>query len=158
MTVSVQCGTCPGAVVPRRAGCAHGLCPNCWVRWKAAGFPEDGPPPPARPWGRHLAARLEDYSELRSRGLSAGLAAARMGTGVRQAERYEARLRAAAGVMARPEARGWDAVLRAAHARRRWLREHGEPVPEVVAILACQYLREWRLRRQGIPREAGRAA
>jgi len=87
----MTCRTCPSLVVPRRGGCAHQLCPNCWVRWKAAGFPEDGPPAPVRPWGRTLAARTEDWAWLRSASVAVAVAAARLGVSVRTAERYEVR-------------------------------------------------------------------
>jgi len=91
----MDCRTCPGVVVPRRGGCAHGLCPNCWNRWKAADFPADGPPPPVRPWGRTLPARTEDYAWLRSWGATLEVAAARLGVSLRTAERYEVRRLAA---------------------------------------------------------------
>lgn len=77
----------------RREGRIHGLCRNCWVRWRAAGFPEDGPSAPVRPWERVYAARFEDYQELRSWDVSVADAAVRVGVSVRTAERYETRLR-----------------------------------------------------------------
>src|ERR1019366_9382169 len=45
----------------------------------AAGFPEDGPPAPVRPWGRTLAARTEDWAWLRSAGVAVAVAAGRVG-------------------------------------------------------------------------------
>lgn len=98
MTAGTQCDTCrtcPATLGPRRDGRPHGLCRNCYVRWAAAGYPDDGPPPPARPWGRVLAARLEDYAWVRSWGTSIEDAAPRIGVSVRTAERYEAMLLAA---------------------------------------------------------------
>jgi len=89
----MTCRTCPATVKPRRAGCRHGLCPNCYLRWRNAGFPEAGPPAPLRPWGRTLAARLEDFTELLSWGVALPDAARRVGVSLRTAERYEARLR-----------------------------------------------------------------
>jgi hypothetical protein len=50
---------------------------------------------PARPWGRVLPARLEDYARQRSRGASVTAAAGRVGVSKRTAERYEAVLVAA---------------------------------------------------------------
>lgn len=133
MTAGVQCGTCgtcPGAVVPRRAGCAHGLCPNCWNRWKAAGFPEDGPPPPARPWERRLAGSLEDYAELRSWGLAPIQARWRLKVSRRTAERYEAALTAGGAQLA---------ALRLARDEASLHRKAGREVPSAVRELEREF-------------------
>lgn len=92
----MKCRVCPAVLGARREGRAYGLCRNCWVRWQSAGFPEDGPQPPERPWGRVVAARLEDYADLRSWGVSVADAAGRSGVSLRTAQRYELRRRGVA--------------------------------------------------------------
>lgn len=92
----LTCRTCPAPLKRKCAGSAHKLCRSCYLRWRKAGFPDEGPPPPARPWEHHLAARREEYAELRSWGVSVADAAERMGVSLKAAKRCEARLQAAA--------------------------------------------------------------
>lgn len=89
-----SCRCCAGPLKPRRAGRAHQLCENCYLRWQRAGFPEEVPPP-LRPWGRVYPARLEDYADLRSWGVGLRDAAVRLGVSVRTSERYEKQRKAA---------------------------------------------------------------
>ncbi|SET51438.1 hypothetical protein [Nonomuraea wenchangensis] len=81
----------------------RGWCSACYQRWKRAGRPAEGPPPPmSREDARQLAiasvranaaARREDYRELRSWGEPRDQAAARIGVTWRTAGRYERVLR-----------------------------------------------------------------
>ncbi|WP_329520533.1 hypothetical protein [Spirillospora sp. NBC_01491] len=70
----------------------------CHRRWRAAGRPDTGPPPPSRRYpsttAAAIAGRIEDYRELtRDHGLTVTAAALRLGVDARTAFRYEARIR-----------------------------------------------------------------
>lgn len=93
-----------GRIIP--AGRRGRFAVSCYERWQRAGKPASGPPPPM-PAAPQLAiarerstaarlGRLEDYSELRSWGVSVKDAARRTGVTERTAWRYEAVRRAAA--------------------------------------------------------------
>lgn len=92
---------CQNAVLDGKAVC--GWCSACYQRWKRAGRPAEGPPPPmTREESRQLgiaacranaAAKREDYAELRSWGDSCEQAAARVGVSERTVWRYERILR-----------------------------------------------------------------
>lgn len=71
---------------------AHGWCKPCYQRWLCHGRPEDGPPPPGTR-GNSCEGRVEDYTELKSWGLTRQQAAARLGVTLRTIVRYEHRLR-----------------------------------------------------------------
>ena len=78
-----------------RCGCgkaAHalGLSGGCYHRWANAGRPEDFFVPGL---GAARLGRIEDYLELRERGLTRTEAARRVGVTKRTVQRYEAGLR-----------------------------------------------------------------
>ena len=85
-----------------RKGWRRSWCAGCFQRWRRHGSPPDGPPPPrpagapGRPQPRRLA-RVEDYLELRSWGLSDAQAAPRLGVSRRTLDRYKRHLRETAG-------------------------------------------------------------
>lgn len=95
-TISGRCRCCrrSRAADPRSRHWARGYCGGCYDRWRKRGFPAEGPPAVSA-----RAARLEDYGDLRSFGLSPEAAARRLGVSARTAWRYEAELR-------HPHARG----------------------------------------------------
>ncbi len=66
---------------------------TCYRRWLRWGRPAEVPPPRMRGRSRSRAARLEDYSELRSWGEGVSRAARRVGISERTAWRYEAERR-----------------------------------------------------------------
>ena len=79
---------------------AHGNCEACDRRWRAAGCPEDGPPPPmsaqdrtarsSRTLALARAARLAEYARLRDCGWGIAEAARDIGVTVKTAARkYE---------------------------------------------------------------------
>ena len=89
--VTGNCGNC-GKPRPDRAwklGWAKGYCSTCYQRWMRHGFPDTGPPPPARPWAFVHAARLEDYAELRAWRETPEQAAKRAGISAGSIWRYE---------------------------------------------------------------------
>jgi hypothetical protein len=73
----------------------RGFCKPCYRRFVDHGYPVAGPPPARSGLGpkSDLAARIEDYAELRSWGLSRAEAAVRLGLCRRTMARYDARLR-----------------------------------------------------------------
>jgi len=88
---------------PKKANGRHdgalGYCRACYRRHERAGRPASGPPSPVpnsdRVAARNRAlraARLEDYADLRSWGVSIADAAARVGVSRATAERYEREL------------------------------------------------------------------
>jgi hypothetical protein len=82
------CGTVRPVASAWRKGWKRGCCGSCYNRWQRHGLTGDRPPPPARSWEFTRAARLEDYTELRSWGLSARDTAARLGVSPRTVQRY----------------------------------------------------------------------
>lgn len=60
-----------------RPAVARTWCKGCYERWRRAGQPDDGPPPPIEQPTDD--ARREDYAWLRSQGVRTDEAAARIG-------------------------------------------------------------------------------
>lgn len=95
--------TCCKRVRPHRA---HRWCDGCYDRWRKAGRPDDGPPPPRprehniRPGRNVMIERLRTdtrnrttaYAELHAMGVGIAEAAARLGVNVRTIARYRKRL------------------------------------------------------------------
>jgi hypothetical protein len=92
-----HCGERPGRWRGTRA---HGYCIRCFKRWMDHGYPASGPPPLRRGAGpkQGRGARIEDYIELRSWGLSQAEAARRLGVVRRTVVRYERAARAGSGL------------------------------------------------------------
>lgn len=78
---------------------AKGLCGHCYTYtrrpYQPTGVGRGGPGVPKS--AEVLESRLEEFAELRARHYTTVQAAARIGISVRTAERYAARLKAAAG-------------------------------------------------------------
>ena len=93
--VGKTCGNCDKPRPDRawKLGWAKGYCSTCYQRWMRHGFPDTGPPPPARPWAFTRAGRLEDYAELRSLRETKEQAAKRIGISNGSIWRYERDLR-----------------------------------------------------------------
>ena len=103
MTPGQRCADCPRPLRPRtnQRGYkgANGRCEACDRRWRKAGRPGSGPPPPmtaAERTARSTAAskaaigqRLTEYAESRRLGFSVAVAAADAGVGERTGWRYE---------------------------------------------------------------------
>jgi hypothetical protein len=87
----VSCRCCGGCRGTHKDGARGEYCRRCYKRWLDAGFPAGGPQAPRHSPGGHgtRAGRLEDYSDLRSWGLSQAEAVTRMGITRRTAQRYD---------------------------------------------------------------------
>ena len=80
------CANC-GEPRPEKAylhGWRRDYCGPCAKRWHRHGYPPEGPPPP---WASR-AARVEDYTDLRSWDVPDSQAAERIGVSTRTLERY----------------------------------------------------------------------
>ena len=93
LAVCRKCVT-PEPKQPWQGGWRCGYCRRCYTRWMEHGFPASGPPVErVQVTGWRSDGRVEDYTELRSWGLTRQEAAARLGVTIRSVLRYEARLR-----------------------------------------------------------------
>ncbi|WP_289009372.1 hypothetical protein [uncultured Thermomonospora sp.] len=92
---------------------AHGLCRTCYTRWRRRAALAAGRVP-------RIAARVQDYAEVRSLGETRETACARLGISVRTAVRYEGLLRSGW----RPP--GWEEWLPDA---RRWVQRLAADTP-----------------------------
>ena len=83
-----------------RPHCGLGLCRGCWIRqWRATHGRYDTPTgtgpggPGIAKSANDIAARLEDYQELKAQNIKRLDIATRLGVSYRTLHRYEARLR-----------------------------------------------------------------